>query len=564
MLSVLPVYAQESWDIIWERAYNLEGDDLIRAGVVDGSDYVFAGVYEPFYESGFVMKVDGETGDTIWVREFGLYNYYDDFRAITRGPGGIYWVAGATRSYDVSGDYDFWLLKLDSNGDSLAGYAYGGSDVDRAYDVAVDGNGDVVLVGRTRSYGAGNNDIWIVKVNSFDGSMVWSSAYGGSGYDYGHAVSVDSSGNYIVVGRWDNGSNLDGWILKIDSSSGDTLWSRKMGGSANYDAFYDVLVDGDGNYVVVGYSRSYTPDNDFWIVKLSPSGSLIWQKFYDAGGEDYAYSVALDTSGYYVVVGNSGGDALVMKVEASTGDTMWTHKYIEGNGIYEDNFTVMVDGNGNYVSAGLQSNSDYDAWILKIYGITDMIPPVIDSLTQLPRDADGTFGPYEVWAWIMDNRTGVETALLHWKKSTQPAFFVDTMSHVSGNWYMGSIPQQSAPSDSVRMMYFVTAEDSMGNVSSSDTLSFWIVNPSISRDESMGEPVILLNDINGGVRISLQIRGAEHLSLEIFDANGRRVEYYRGIVNGVFRKDFSLAPGIYFLNIHVGGYTFNRKIISIR
>src|SRR4030095_5416104 len=138
----------------------------------------------------------------------------------------------------------------------------------------------------------GRMDIWVIKMN-FNGDTIWKKALGGTEYDYSQKSFVHSDGSITIFGFSEsiNGDvvgwhgNRDIWVVKL-SSSGTLLWQRSLGGSAE-DGLRSVEVLPDNSYIIAGYTFSNNGDvsgnhgsSDIWIVNLSSSGSLQWQKCY--------------------------------------------------------------------------------------------------------------------------------------------------------------------------------------------------------------------------------------------------------------------------------------------
>lgn len=160
-------------------------------------------------------------------------------------------------------------------------------------------------------------------------SIAWEKSYGGSEIDVANALQLTVDGGYIVAGTansddGDVGDNNDSetyvggdyWVIKL-SSSGDLIWETNLGGSTD-DSGKSIQQTLDGGYIVAGATNSNDQDIsgdtssfDFWIVKLDESGNLIWEVSYGGNGNDGARSIQQTSDGGYVVVGSasiSSGD----------------------------------------------------------------------------------------------------------------------------------------------------------------------------------------------------------------------------------------------------------------
>ena len=198
---------------------------------------------------------------------------------------GGYIVAGYTNSFGA-GDYDFYLVKTNSQGDTLWTRTYGGSDDDWAYSVQQTADGGYIVAGYTYSFGAGDDDFYLVKTNS-QGDTLWTRTYGGSGDDEAYSVQQTADGGYIVAGYTSSfGAGSGDFYLVKTNSQGDTLWTRTYGGSG-YDGAYSVQQTADGGYIVAGYTGSFgAGSDDFYLVKTNSQGDTLWTRTYGGSSND--------------------------------------------------------------------------------------------------------------------------------------------------------------------------------------------------------------------------------------------------------------------------------------
>jgi predicted SpoU family rRNA methylase len=422
----------------WATYYGGSGIDEAHSVATDpqGNVYVVGGtsstnfpVYNPgggayYQESGnfdaFILKFNSG-GARLWATYYGG-NSHDFANSVVTDPQGNVYVVGYTRStnfpvYDpgcgayfqgskTSGD-DAFILKFDSSGARLWATYYGGSGNDRASSVTTDPQGNVYVVGHTRSTNfpvydpgcgayyqgsfAGYDDAFILKFN-FRGRRQWATYYGGSGDERAYSVATDPQGNVYVVG----------WTCSLDfpvyNPRSCAHYRRSFFGLAKF--FYNLLVL-CGAY----YQRSYADYRDAFILKFDSGGVRQWATYYGGSSVDYASSVATDPQGNVYVVGTTNssdfpvyklrdaypyksracidsGDVFILKFNPRRIKLQWA-SYCGGSSVddassvatdpqgnvyvvgqtYSTNFSVYNPGGGAYFQESYAGN--WDAFILK-------------------------------------------------------------------------------------------------------------------------------------------------------------------------------------------------------
>ncbi len=218
-----------------------------------------------------VLKADSQ-GNRKWSFRFGGGGA-EVGRSIRETPDGGFIVAGSTTSFGA-GDEDAYVLKLKSDGSLAWSYAYGGPDLDQAHEVRRTSDGGYIVIGPTKSFGAGDYDLWLLKLGS-QGQILWQKTYGGPKADYGHSVSPTPDGGCIVAGTTSSfgSGGFDGWILKLDRK-GSIQWEKTYGG-AGHDSLFAVRPLREGGYVAAGRTRSYgAGGSDILVVKVGKTGHI--------------------------------------------------------------------------------------------------------------------------------------------------------------------------------------------------------------------------------------------------------------------------------------------------
>ena len=218
---------------------------------------------------------------------------------------------------------DYWVIKLNTTGEKQWSKYYGGSFTDTPYDAIETEDNGYIIVGSSDSADVdissnqGTYDFWVIKINN-TGTLVWEKSFGGSEIDEAFGIIKSSDGNYVIVGdtrsndkdvSQNNGAS-DLWVIKIDPS-GNLLWEKTYGGTS-FDAGRSISNTSDNGFLISGSSRSMDGDlttnqgqNDVWLLKIDSSGSLLWQKSLGGSNIDFAYDALELQDNSFIVIGES-------------------------------------------------------------------------------------------------------------------------------------------------------------------------------------------------------------------------------------------------------------------
>jgi len=294
-------------------------------------------------------------GDTVWIRTYnGPGNRYDYAYALAVDNSGNVYVTGVSYGNETYEDYA--TIKYDSLGNELWIRRYNRQDDDWAYDIAVDGLGNVYVTGTsgTVKYDTNGNELW---VGSWGGVDIVLNDYGNV-YVTGNRYTYQTSLDYLTVEYYPNG---------------DTGWVRIYNGPIGYkdDRAVAIAVDPLGNVYVTGQSYGIGTENDYTTIKYSPSGDQLWVERYNGTGNkhDYVNGIAIDNSARIYVTGTTKStgpyydwDYATVKYDQN-GNQLWVEKY-NGTGDNSDGAVAMaVDSSYSvYVtgySTGISTGIDY-------------------------------------------------------------------------------------------------------------------------------------------------------------------------------------------------------------
>jgi len=331
-----------SGDTLWTKTYGgVDWDYGYSVAQTTDEGYIVTGRTSSYSvsEDVYLIKTDA-SGNTLWTRTYGGSFNNDWGNSVAQTTDGGYIIAGWTNSYGVGGDV--YLIKTNTSGDTLWTKTYGGINIDWGNSVAQTTDGGYIIAGYTYSYGAGNDDVYLIKTNS-SGDTLWTRTYGGADQDWGNSVVQTTDGGYIITGdTYSYGAGGgDIYLIKTDAL-GNSLWTKTYGGTI-YDEGNSVAQTTDGGYIIAGQTNSYGAGIDVYLIKTGVSGDTLWTKTYGGTDIDGGYSVAQSADSGYIVAGA-------------------TASYGAGG---DDVYLVKTDANGN-VGVEEKENSDFGFRVSKL------------------------------------------------------------------------------------------------------------------------------------------------------------------------------------------------------
>ncbi len=324
-------------------------------------------------------------GSEQWSRTFGHELVEEGGNSVQQTTDGGYVIAGYTGYFP---DYDFWLIKTDSQGIEQWNHTFGGSSRDLAYSVQQTNDGGYVVVGYTASYGAGYYDVWLVKTDSL-GVEQWNRSFGGIATDKGYCVQQAADGGYIIAGHTESfgAGTEDVWLVKTDAL-GNQMWNRTFGGTSE-DMGRCVVQTTDGGYVITGYTESSGAErSDVWLIKTDASGIQEWNRIIGGSDLDEGYCVQQTSDGGYIITGHTfsygagSADVWVIKTDAN-GIQKW--KRAIGGSNTDKGYCIQETSDGGCIIVGdtwSYGAGGYDIWLVRIASET---PVEIEPNLNIPN-----------------------------------------------------------------------------------------------------------------------------------------------------------------------------------
>jgi len=535
----LVIKLNSSGDIQWAKTFGGTSDDYAHS-ICQTSDggYIVAGGTFSFGAGGsdfLVIKLNS-SGDIQWAKTFGGPSHDYAAYSIYQTSDGGYIVAGYTYSFGA-GQRDFLVIKLNSSDSIQWAKTFGGTSDDWVYSICQTSDSGYIVAGATSSFGAGDYDFLVIKLNS-SGNIEWAKTFGRTDSDWAYSICQISDSGYIVAGYTYlfGAGERDFLVIKLNLS-GDIQWAKTFGGT-QYEYAYSICETSDGGYIVAGYTYLFgAGERDFLVIKLNLSGDIQWAKTF--GGTQYedAYSICQTSDGGYIVAGETTSfgagnyDLLVIKLNLS-GDIQWAKTF--GGTQYEYAYSICQTSDGGYIVAGYTYSSeagDYDFLILKI-------------------EPDGSMA--QNCPWYSVNPTVTSPTL----STTSPNLTVTSPNISSSN----VSPTITSPNLSIYTICEALGEYDRDTLIESPIID--VYTPYLD--------VIPLGNNKFYVKYGLPKTNKEFsINLSLYNLSGKleRILFSGKKSSGVYKMNLDLndlPSGIYFLRLSFDSNYFDRKLIIQR
>ncbi|HQN29537.1 MAG TPA: immunoglobulin domain-containing protein [Methanothrix soehngenii] len=304
-----------------------------------------------------MIKAD-KSGNILWQKNYGGAREDEGYSVEETADGG-YIVAGRTRSYG-SGMYDVWLMKVDPSGEKIWDKAFGGALDDEASSIKQTIDGGFIIAGNTKSFGSGMYDVWLLKIDQF-GGKIWDKTIGGSRDDMGDSIQETRDGGFVVAGTtgsWGNGDS-DALLIKIDSN-GNEQWKKTFGGPRSernpWSRGWSVQQTADGGFAMLGSTNSVGSGGyDIWFIKTDANGDKIADKVYGGAYDEEGGSLVKTREGHHILIGStrsfgSGGFDAWLIMTDQNGERIWDQTF--GSKLDDKGYSVIQTDDGSSVFAG--------------------------------------------------------------------------------------------------------------------------------------------------------------------------------------------------------------------
>lgn len=329
----------ESWMREFETSSPSAAQDALQTSV---GDFLLVGATNYSHRNSdnediHLMKVAPD-GELLWEKTYGGEKF-DRGVAVIATSDDAYMILAETRSYGA-GERDIYLLKIDPQGEVFWSKTFGGSGEEQTKAVKNSSDDGFIIIGTSESFGDGSPDIYLVKVDA-NGEEQWSHTYGGALIEEGYDVHETTDGGFLVlaasmqagVDYMDQESNV--YLIKTDAA-GDVLWSQVYEQQGVQGAHRLLPLPG-GDFIITGLLSSTANESDVdpFFRRVDSQGNIIWDgSIGDPDCFDYASDVFITTDGYYLLTGMamcSGRYQIALIKTTSDGSLVWRKYLIEGS-----------------------------------------------------------------------------------------------------------------------------------------------------------------------------------------------------------------------------------------
>lgn len=280
----------------------------------------------------------------------------DHFQKVILLANGNFLAVGATKSYGAGG-LDVYLAAFNAEGQELWSQTYGGTGDDEGQSVAVTNDGGFVLIGSTNSFGNGY-DAYMIKTDA-DGNEQWSNTFGGTGTEVGMDVVQTIDGAYAFCGLTSSfgAGNNDMYLVKTDAF-GNEDWYQTYG-DADLDQLQALHEKSDGCFVLLGTHSPLPAVYDLQLKKVDEFGWEEWTQSWNGNGLTQGLALHVRDNGEILAGGlapvNGGTDFDFYLVKTDVlGNEQWVQNY--GNTEYESLYGIAEASDG-YVLSGIRTNT---------------------------------------------------------------------------------------------------------------------------------------------------------------------------------------------------------------
>lgn len=419
-------------DVVWDKSFGGEGSEEFSAiipttdgGYLLGGDS-FSNISGDKSQDHFgggdywIIRIDA-SGNKVWDKTFGGFRS-DVLKCMVKTFDGGYLVGGYSNSgpsgnkttgSNAKPDYDYWIMKIDDNGNKIWEKSFGMEANDYLRGAVATEDGGFLLAGNTiipeTGTTIGSSDFWVVKINA-SGEKIWDKVFGGAGWETLWKIIPTNDKAFLLAGNSSSTSSgdksqetnggSDFWAIKIDAN-GHKIWDSAFGGYRE-ESISGIANSQNSGHIFAGITDTdYSPAGDvtditngfmdYWIVRTDEKGSKLWDKTFGGTLDDVPDCNPISYNGGFLIGGYSNSGNSGNKTSLPLGNTGDSDFWLinidsDGNKLWDKSFggnsldrlmTIIPATESGYLLAGRSAspkssqkksgtNGSLDFWIIKI------------------------------------------------------------------------------------------------------------------------------------------------------------------------------------------------------
>ena len=353
----------------FEKSYGGGLEDKANAAIILDDAIYLLGSSKSFSEPNgdfYLLKLDME-GNIIFERTYGSTAVEDGIDLVATTDGNL--VLVGTTQNTASGLYDIYALKIDTNGELIWEKSIGGDLREKPANIIETNNGNYCIAGYTESYGAGGLDIYLVWLNQ-NGDVIREKSHGETDMDGSSQLIELENNNLMLFGYTKNyGATSRDYLLQKMDANGELIWRKRYGGDG-YEESQGFVRTAEGDFVLNGHSSSTDPNHNLFVVKVDADGNELWNKNYGGAMHDGGQDILINKKGNYVCIARSmsygAGDRNIYMMTSDSNGNILSEEVI--GGAQNDWGNCILEYGSYYYIAG-HSNSfgtSDDAYLVRI------------------------------------------------------------------------------------------------------------------------------------------------------------------------------------------------------
>lgn len=300
---------------VWQKEF-ADGTEGFGLKLTSDNNLIVAGtIYDGTGDRNLLLAKTDLSGNIIWQKDFGG-GFNDVGKDVIELENGGFMLLGSAQSFGP-GTVGMYVVRTDNNGNAAWSRTFGGEGIDGGSELLQVNSFEVMILGFTGSFGAGDRDLYLQGVST-EGDSLASFTYGGSGYEESQAFQRTSDGGFVMCNHSASNDPTHKLLATKLDANGQVVWEQEFGGPTEHEGGEGVLADSEGNYVFLGRTNSFGNDEQVYFIRTDASGNVLDELNFGEAGDQRGNDI-IEYDGSYYICGTStvNGDADILLIKRS-------------------------------------------------------------------------------------------------------------------------------------------------------------------------------------------------------------------------------------------------------